>query len=84
MQNDPVGVTTIERHDQGHLYPLGERHDIMSQSTAGGHYLKGYLDSLFAGYYEPLLALRATSRPDLYKLLLISNDNINIICLLFD
>jgi hypothetical protein len=29
-------------------------------------YLKSYLDSFFAGYSEPLLALRAPSRADLY------------------
>jgi hypothetical protein len=27
MQKNHVGVTTIERLDQGHLYPLGERRD---------------------------------------------------------
>jgi hypothetical protein len=55
-----VGVTTIERLDQGHLYPLGERRD---KHVTGGMrtsallhrrwtlYLKSYLDSL-------LLAIR--------------------------
>jgi hypothetical protein len=50
-----VGVTTIERLDQGHLYPLGERQDkhvtggartsdpLQSRRTL---YLKSYLDSL--------------------------------------
>ncbi len=50
-----VGVTTIERHDQGHLYPLRERRD--KHVTGGARtpaplhrrrtlYLKSYLDSL--------------------------------------
>ncbi len=53
----------IERLDQGHLYPLGERRD--KHFTVGARtsdllrrrrplYLKSYLDSLFAGYSEPL------------------------------
>ncbi len=49
-----VGVTTIERLDQGHLYPLGERRDkhvIGARTSALLHrrrtlYLKSYLDSL--------------------------------------
>jgi hypothetical protein len=59
-----VGVTTIERLDQGHLYPLGERRD--KHVTGGARtsallhrrrtlYLKSYLDSFYAGYSEPLL-----------------------------
>ncbi len=60
-------VTTIERLDQGHLYPLGERRD---KHVTGGvrtsaplHcrltlYLKSYLDSLYAGCSEPLIRLR--------------------------
>ncbi len=50
-----LGVTTIERLDQGHLYPLGRRRDkhvmggartsalLQSRQTL---YLKSYLDSL--------------------------------------
>ena len=63
MHDNHVGVTTIERLDQGHLYPLGERRDkhvtggartsapLQSRRT---HYLKSYLYSLFADYSEPL------------------------------
>jgi hypothetical protein len=49
-----VGVTTIERLDQGHLYPLGERRDKHvtggARTSAPLHrrrtlYLKSYLDS---------------------------------------
>jgi hypothetical protein len=55
-------TTVLE--SQGHLYPLGERRD---KHVAGGArtsaplhrrrtlYLKSYLDSLYAGYSEPLL-----------------------------
>jgi hypothetical protein len=58
-----VGVTTIERLDQGHLYPLGEHRDkhvaVGAQTSDLLHrrrplYLKSYLDSLFADYSEPL------------------------------
>jgi hypothetical protein len=57
-----VGVTTIERLDQGHLYPLGERRDKHvtggARTSAPLHrrrtlYLKSYLDSLYADYLEP-------------------------------
>jgi hypothetical protein len=50
-----VGVTTIERLDQSHLYPLGERRDKHvpggARTSAPLHrrrtlYLKSYLDSL--------------------------------------
>jgi hypothetical protein len=52
-----VGVTTIERLDQGHLYLLGERHAGQTMVTGGARtfaplhrrrplYLKSYLDSL--------------------------------------
>jgi hypothetical protein len=52
-----IGVTTIERLDQGHLYPLGERHAEQTMVTGGARtsaplhrrrplYLKSYLDSL--------------------------------------
>jgi hypothetical protein len=57
-----VGVTTIKRLDQGHLYPLGEhRYHVTggARTSAPLHrrrplYLKSYLDS----YSEPLLGLR--------------------------
>jgi hypothetical protein len=66
MNDNHVGVTTIERLDQGHLYPLGERRD--KHVTGGARtsallhrrrplYLKSYPDSLYAGYSEPLLGL---------------------------
>jgi hypothetical protein len=58
-----VGVTTIERLDQGHLYPLGERRDKYGRSAN----LKSYLDSLYAGYSEPLLGLRSVRHPVLYS-----------------
>jgi hypothetical protein len=66
-----VGVTTIERPDQGHLYPLGEPRDTRhSQGTnlrppaqQGVLYLKSYLFSIFAGYSEPLLGVRAALHP---------------------
>jgi hypothetical protein len=71
ISSNHVGVTTIERLDQGHLYPLGERRD--KHVTVGARtsdllrhrrplYLKSYLDSLFAGYSEPLLSLGARGR----------------------
>jgi hypothetical protein len=50
-----VRVTSIERLDQGHLYPLGERRDKHVTGGAGTSaplhrrrtlYLKSYLDSL--------------------------------------
>jgi hypothetical protein len=53
-----VGVTTIERLDQGHLYPLGERRDKhvtgRARTSAPLHrrrtlYLKSYLDSWLFG-----------------------------------
>jgi hypothetical protein len=54
ISSNHVGVTTIERLDQGHLYPLGERRD--KHVTVGARtsdllrhrrplYLKSYLDS---------------------------------------
>ncbi len=55
---------TIERLDQGHLYPLRERRDKHvpggARTSALLHrrrllYLKSYPDSLSAGYSEPLL-----------------------------
>ncbi len=63
MQINHVRVTTIERLDQGHLYPLGEHRD--KHVTVGARtsdllhrrlplYLKSYLDSLFTDYSEPL------------------------------
>ncbi len=63
-------VTTIERLDQGPLYPLGERRD--KHVTGGARtsapmyrrrtlYLKSYLDSLYAAYLEPLLGLSSTT-----------------------
>ncbi len=77
-QINHVGVTTIERLDQGHLYPLGEHRDnhvtVGAQTSDPLHhrqllYLKSYLDSLFAGYSLPLLGLRAAIQPDLYNTL---------------
>ena len=76
MQINHVGVTTIERLDQGHLYPLGESRD--KHVTGGARtsallhrrrplYLKSYPDSLYAGYSEPLLGLRPGLYPVLYK-----------------
>jgi hypothetical protein len=56
-------VRIIERLDQGHLYPLGERRDKHvtggAQTSAPLHrrrmlYLKSYLDSLYIDYLEPL------------------------------
>jgi hypothetical protein len=53
----------IERLDQGHLYPLGERGDKHvtggARTSAPLHrrrtlYLKSYLDSLYPDYSEPL------------------------------
>jgi hypothetical protein len=49
-----VGVTTVERLEQGHLYPLGERHKhVTGGARSSAHlrsrrplYLKSYLDSL--------------------------------------
>ncbi len=41
-----VGVTTIKRLDQGHLYPLGERRDKHVTGGARTSALKSYLDSL--------------------------------------
>jgi hypothetical protein len=73
-------VTTIERLDQGHLYPLGEPRDKHvtgeALTSAPLHrrrtlYLKSYLDSLFADYSEPLLGLRLAAPPVLYKSLFI-------------
>jgi hypothetical protein len=54
---------SLERLNQGHLYPLGERRD--KHVTGGAQtsaplnrrrtlYLKSYLDSLYADYSEPL------------------------------
>ena len=57
----------IERLDQGHLYPLGERRD--KHVTGGARtsaLLKSYSDSLYAGYSEPLLGLRPGLQPVLY------------------
>jgi hypothetical protein len=62
-----INKCVIERLDQGHLYPVGERRD--KYVTVGARtadplrrrrplYLKVYLDSLFAGYSEPLLSQR--------------------------
>ncbi len=71
-----IKYRTIERLDQGHLYPLGERRD--KHVTGGARtsallhrrrplYLKGYPDSLYAGYSEPLLGLRPGLQPVLYS-----------------
>jgi hypothetical protein len=58
-----LNVNIIERLDQGHLYPLGERRDKHvtggARTSAPLHrrrtlYLKSYLDSLYADYSEPL------------------------------
>jgi hypothetical protein len=59
-------IDSIERLDQGHLYPLGESRD--KHVTGGARtsallhrrrplYLKSYPDSLYTGYSEPLLGL---------------------------
>jgi hypothetical protein len=72
-----VGFTTIERLDQGLLYPLGEHRDKHvtggARTSAPLHlrrplYLKSYLDSLYDGYSEPLLGLRPAQQPVLYNL----------------
>ena len=39
-----VGVTTIERLDQGHLYPLGERRD---KHVTGGAQTSALLRTLY-------------------------------------
>jgi hypothetical protein len=76
MHDNHVGVTTIARLDQGHLYPLGEHRDKDVRVGARTSdplrrrrplYLKSYLDSLYAGYLEPLINPRAPPRPDLYN-----------------
>jgi hypothetical protein len=56
----------IERLDQGHLYPLGERRDKHVTVGARTSDLRPQ-DSLFTGYSEPLLGMRAAIQPDLYK-----------------
>ncbi len=67
-----VGVTTIERLDQGHLYPLGERRDKhvtgRARTSAPLHRRRTlYLKSYLAGYSEPLLGLRPVLHSVLYK-----------------
>jgi hypothetical protein len=56
--------------DQGYLYPLGGRRDKHvtggARTSAPLHrrrmlFLKGYLDSLYAGYSEPPLGLSLTT-----------------------
>jgi hypothetical protein len=69
-------IYTIERLDQGHLYPLGERRD--KHVTGGARtsallhrrlplYLKSYPDSLYARYSEPLHGLLPGLQPVLYN-----------------
>jgi hypothetical protein len=71
MSFNHAGVTTIKRLDQGHLCPLGERQD--KHVTVGARTsallrsrrplnLKCNLDSLFAGYSEPLFSLGARGK----------------------
>jgi hypothetical protein len=71
MQINHIRVTNMERLDQDHLPPLGEHRDkyvrVGAQTSNPLHrrrpfYLKSYLDSLFAGYSEPLLGLGVTGR----------------------
>ena len=73
--NGPEKIEVIERLDQGHLYPLGERRDKHvtgeARTSALLHrrrplYLKSYPDSLYADYSEPLLGLRPGLQPVLY------------------
>ena len=72
----PVKYCTVERLDQGHLYPLGRRRDkhvtggartsapLQSRRTL---YLKSYLDSLYAGYSEHLLGHHQWRHSVLYR-----------------
>jgi hypothetical protein len=65
-------VRVIERLDQGHLYPnlKGPRTDISRPRIEPGLPVweastleKSHIDSLFAGYSEPLLGLRVAQHP---------------------
>jgi hypothetical protein len=68
MHDNHVGVTTITRPDQGHRYTYSSRGPRTDMSRPGlepgppaweaSTLEKIHLDSLYAGYSEPLLMMR--------------------------
>ncbi len=81
MYDNHVGVTTIARPDQGHRYTLLEVPGLTCPGRGSNPGLpqeastleKSHLDSIYAGYSEPLLMMRLA--PFIQTSTVTSNEN---------